>query len=242
MPAPPVPANPQFSNPQPQHHSQQQHTPTRTNVLQLPQITKELASLERSVAEAKAASLKEERTLVDAQRLAIQEIERTAHEEEQFLEGVELERGEEEQEVLLHGAVDELLRHGVTDVAGRLPIGLGQTNQKVDDAGKQAWQQQTSQLYRTSGHLPQRFEKPGNASVYHSSLHSPMLNILLMFAALWRYEIQRSHPLYTTTAGDYGKLHPTIHEMPTAFHGQSSKFSKHLNQAGPYRNCSLNIK
>ncbi|KAI9103774.1 hypothetical protein DFS34DRAFT_565092, partial [Phlyctochytrium arcticum] len=76
----------------------------------------------------------------------------------------------------------------------------------------------TSEVYRTKGHLPQRFDRP----------------------ALWRYEIKSKHPLYATTASDYGNIHPSVHEMPTAFHGQSSKFSKHLNQAGPYRNCSLN--
>ncbi|KAI8808127.1 hypothetical protein BJ742DRAFT_809812 [Cladochytrium replicatum] len=68
--------------------------------------------------------------------------------------------------------------------------------------------------------LPKRFEDPGS----------------------WSYKVKKQHPLFTTTSNQYGKRPPTAHEMPATFKGQSSKFSEHLNSAGPWRNFSLNIK
>ncbi|KAJ3049431.1 hypothetical protein HK097_009572 [Rhizophlyctis rosea] len=78
----------------------------------------------------------------------------------------------------------------------------------------------TSEVYRTKGELPRRFNEPG----------------------IWTHQTTHQHPLYTTTASQYGQYQPTVHEMPTTFHGQSARFSEHLNQAGPYRNHSLNTK
>ncbi|KAK5673194.1 hypothetical protein BDV3_005420 [Batrachochytrium dendrobatidis] len=77
----------------------------------------------------------------------------------------------------------------------------------------------TSDVYATMGPLPQRFEEPDT----------------------WNYKIKKQNPLYTTTTNQYGQQHPTIHDMPTVFRGQTSKFSEHLNISGPYRNFSLNI-
>ncbi|TPX55455.1 hypothetical protein PhCBS80983_g05291 [Powellomyces hirtus] len=209
----------------------------RTNVLQLPQIHKELASLQQALDKTRASIQKEDKCLIEAQRAAIHEMEQTAVEEVQVLEGVELDKAEEEQVVLLKGARYDLERfehvaHNEQpyDQQQQQQPEQQQFDQQEQDrrppriAGRAAEQtddpilQQTSDMYRTSGHMPHRFNKP----------------------ALWRYEIQREHPLYSTTSNDYGKIHPSVHEMPTGFHGQSSKFTKHTNQAGPYRNFSLN--
>ncbi|KAI8825241.1 uncharacterized protein EV422DRAFT_518041 [Fimicolochytrium jonesii] len=202
----------------------------RNNVLQLPQIHKELASLQKSLDQAQARIQKEDSDLLNAQRRAVKEMEETFVEESFALEGVELEKAEEEQEILLHGARSELNRHEHHNHLDGGPAG-GAGDENLDALRhrhearlprhveeKEKWQQHTSEMYRTTGHMPHRFERP----------------------ALWRYEIPGHHPLYSTTSGDYGKSHPTVHEMPVGFHGVSSKFTKHVNQAGPYRNNSLN--
>lgn len=147
-------------------------TPThkmRTNVLQMPQITKELASLQSHLDHTKARAQAEEKVLIQAVNNEINEMEHTAEEEKLFMEGVELEKAEEEQEILLHGAKDELerLEHGAKDVstvqAQARPESprdtLVMTNDEKSVPG--SWQTKTSELYRTSGHLPNRFEKPG---------------------------------------------------------------------------------
>ncbi|KAH6566975.1 hypothetical protein BSLG_010071 [Batrachochytrium salamandrivorans] len=76
----------------------------------------------------------------------------------------------------------------------------------------------TSDFYATHGKLPKRFEEPDT----------------------WNYKINQQNPLYTTTTNQYGLQRPTVHEMPTEFHGQTAEFSEHLSMAGPYRNFSLN--
>nr|KAJ3422588.1 hypothetical protein HK105_007420 [Polyrhizophydium stewartii] len=82
----------------------------------------------------------------------------------------------------------------------------------------------TSDLYTTMRALPRRFEEPGT----HRT-------------PIWNYKVKQQSPMYSTTANQYGQHRPTVHDMPTVFHGQTSKFSEHLNMAGPYRNFSLNI-
>ncbi|KAJ3268390.1 hypothetical protein HDV01_001681 [Terramyces sp. JEL0728] len=77
----------------------------------------------------------------------------------------------------------------------------------------------TSDVYRTKGPLPKRFEEPDT----------------------WNYKVKKQHPMFSTTANSYGSQPPTIHDMPTTFLGQSTKFSEQLDHAGPYRNFSLNI-
>eukprot|EP00842_Homolaphlyctis_polyrhiza_P001621 jgi/Hompol1/245/HPOL_000394-RA len=77
----------------------------------------------------------------------------------------------------------------------------------------------TSEYYTTMGTLPRRFEEPG----------------------IWKYKVKQQNPMYTTTSNQYGQMPPTVHDMPTVFRGQTSKFTEHLNMAGPYRNFSLNI-
>ncbi|KAJ3165092.1 hypothetical protein HDU88_004811 [Geranomyces variabilis] len=223
----------------------------RNAVLQVPQIRKELASLQAALDRARAGIRKEDHKLVDAQRLAIAEMRETAREEVYVLEGVELAKAEDEQVVLLHGAQQdlkryELLEHEAAAAAARADEAAAAADaaargETVEEAAELSTRvasgvlvsagaaeveaeaenpvlQITSELYRTSGHMPHRFNKP----------------------ALWRYEIKGQHPLYSTTSNDYGKVHPSVHEMPHGFNGQSSKFTKHMNQAGPYRNFSLN--
>ncbi|KAL3852550.1 hypothetical protein ACJMK2_016174 [Sinanodonta woodiana] len=48
------------------------------------------------------------------------------------------------------------------------------------------------------------------------------------------------HPMYRTSATEYGSRAPTVHTMPTSFHARSMKFSEHLGKCGMYRNHSLN--
>ncbi|PAA72761.1 hypothetical protein BOX15_Mlig025973g1, partial [Macrostomum lignano] len=48
------------------------------------------------------------------------------------------------------------------------------------------------------------------------------------------------HPMYRTTASDYGKMSPTVHTMPTTFHPVSQTFSEKLGKCGMYRNHSMN--
>ncbi|KAF6025572.1 C9orf116 [Bugula neritina] len=78
----------------------------------------------------------------------------------------------------------------------------------------------TSDVYRTFG-IPDRFENP---EWFEGYTHKPV------------------HPLYRTTAQDYGGKEPSVHTMPTHFYGRSQKFSNHLGKtgAGKLRNQSLN--
>ncbi|KAL7753966.1 hypothetical protein RI367_000899 [Sorochytrium milnesiophthora] len=61
-------------------------------------------------------------------------------------------------------------------------------------------------------------------------------------AAGWQYKVKTQHPLYTTTANQYGVRAPAEQELAKTRHVVSQKFSSHLGQAGPYRNHSLNTK
>ncbi|KAJ2995932.1 hypothetical protein HDV02_000283 [Globomyces sp. JEL0801] len=61
----------------------------------------------------------------------------------------------------------------------------------------------TSDVYHINGKLPMRFEEPD----------------------LWKYDVKKQHPLYTTTTNTYGSQPPTVHDMPSTFQGQTSKFS-----------------
>ncbi|KAI9179291.1 hypothetical protein H9P43_005954 [Blastocladiella emersonii ATCC 22665] len=58
----------------------------------------------------------------------------------------------------------------------------------------------------------------------------------------WQYRVKEQHPLFTTTANEYGKLVPAPKDMPKERYTVSKKFSEHLSKAGPYRNFSLNTK
>ncbi|KAJ3076704.1 hypothetical protein HDU98_001166 [Podochytrium sp. JEL0797] len=62
----------------------------------------------------------------------------------------------------------------------------------------------TSDFYACETTLPRRFECPGS----------------------WQYKPKEQNKTYMTTSNMYGLYAPTVHEMPTRFHGQSSKFSQ----------------
>lgn len=78
----------------------------------------------------------------------------------------------------------------------------------------------TSEIYSLDKPLPARFDRP----------------------ASWEYKVVKQHPCFMTTSNQYGSVKPTAWEMPITFNGMTNSFTETLNQAGPYRNCSLNMK
>ncbi|CAB4043607.1 Hypothetical predicted protein [Paramuricea clavata] len=54
------------------------------------------------------------------------------------------------------------------------------------------------------------------------------------------YNAKTQHPMYMTSAMEYGSRQPTVHTMPTMFHAKNQKFSEHLGTCGMYRDHSLN--
>lgn len=78
---------------------------------------------------------------------------------------------------------------------------------------------QTSEYYRTSD-IPNRFDNPEWFQGYGSK--------------------NTQHPMYRTSAADYGSKQPSVHTMPNCFHARSQKFTDHLGNCGMYRNHSLN--
>ncbi|KAG7480413.1 hypothetical protein MATL_G00055880 [Megalops atlanticus] len=77
----------------------------------------------------------------------------------------------------------------------------------------------TSDVYRVEKNLPERFNNPDRIQGYSKKV---------------------IHPLYRTTNQTYGGKKPTVHEMPTAFHGDSRRFTEHLLKSGMYRDHGLN--
>ncbi|XP_007229159.2 piercer of microtubule wall 1 protein [Astyanax mexicanus] len=75
----------------------------------------------------------------------------------------------------------------------------------------------TSDFYRVKPNLPKRFNHPEK---------------------LRGYSKKTLHPLYQTTNQTYGSKKPTVHEMPTAFHGTCRKFSE--NTRGMYKDNGFN--
>ncbi|KAI1900601.1 hypothetical protein AGOR_G00051600 [Albula goreensis] len=80
-------------------------------------------------------------------------------------------------------------------------------------------QLKTSDVYRVDQNLPKRFNNP---DCFHG------------------YSKKTIHPFYRTTNQTYGGRKPTVHEMPTAFHGDSRRFTEHLLKSGMYRDTRLN--
>ncbi|XP_062522353.1 piercer of microtubule wall 1 protein-like isoform X2 [Corticium candelabrum] len=78
--------------------------------------------------------------------------------------------------------------------------------------------QRTSDTYRTHN-LPERFDKPD---------------------CFQGYNTKQEHPMYRTSTSTYGGVSPTVHTVPTSWHGKSQKFTEHLGLSGMYRNHSLN--
>ncbi|KAL5014671.1 hypothetical protein ScPMuIL_008941 [Solemya velum] len=78
--------------------------------------------------------------------------------------------------------------------------------------------EKTSDYYQTRN-IPNRFDNPDWFQGYGG---------------------QKQHPMYRTSATEYGSKAPSVHTMPTCFHGRSQKFSLHLGTCGMYKNHSLN--
>ncbi|NXI41496.1 CI116 protein, partial [Galbula dea] len=76
----------------------------------------------------------------------------------------------------------------------------------------------TSDWYRTSPALPDRFQQP---------------------SCFRGYGQPKSHPLYRTSNQTYGSRAPTVHEVPTSFHVTPHTFSSTLAKCGMYRNHGL---
>jgi len=76
----------------------------------------------------------------------------------------------------------------------------------------------TSEFYKVND-VPERFDKPDE------------------FKGYGKKEI---HPMYMTSASEYGCRQPTVHVMPQTFHAKSQTFSEHLGKCGMFRNYSLN--
>ncbi|KAJ3280315.1 hypothetical protein HK104_000757 [Borealophlyctis nickersoniae] len=220
------------------------------------QLQQEVSALESSLVATIHETERQQRAAVQAERLAALEHTRTEEEARVGGIGCEIPRddgvyivdGHRRSKDLVKERNDAQARHGMQnasemgprmegplemtpqrDSTGAAPLATGNSpataagdleKRLAREMGKAVWQLKTSDVYRTVGKLPRRFEEPG----------------------VWRYATKKTHPLYTTTSSQYGQYCPTVHDMPTTFHGQSARFSEHLNQAGPYRNFSLNTK
>uniref|UniRef100_A0A7M5V8Y7 Uncharacterized protein n=1 Tax=Clytia hemisphaerica TaxID=252671 RepID=A0A7M5V8Y7_9CNID len=73
--------------------------------------------------------------------------------------------------------------------------------------------------YYTVKNIPDRFNKPDSFKGYAK---------------------KQAHPMYMTSAMEYGNREPSVHVMPQTFHAKSQKFTEHLGQCGMYKNYSLN--
>ncbi|XP_076860339.1 piercer of microtubule wall 2 protein [Brachyhypopomus gauderio] len=76
----------------------------------------------------------------------------------------------------------------------------------------------TSDVYRVSKDLPKRFNHPDCFKGYGRNVH----------------------PLYQTTNQTYGSQKPTVHEMPTSFHGSRRTFSEDFLKSGMFRDNGFN--
>ncbi|XP_062522352.1 piercer of microtubule wall 1 protein-like isoform X1 [Corticium candelabrum] len=98
--------------------------------------------------------------------------------------------------------------------------------------------QRTSDTYRTHN-LPERFDKPvlsGNP-VFTCE---PNVKREKRGDCFQGYNTKQEHPMYRTSTSTYGGVSPTVHTVPTSWHGKSQKFTEHLGLSGMYRNHSLN--
>ncbi|XP_007901063.1 UPF0691 protein C9orf116 homolog [Callorhinchus milii] len=80
--------------------------------------------------------------------------------------------------------------------------------------------QKTSKTYRVSAELPERFEHPDCFQGYSS---------------------RPTNQLYRTSNQSYGSRAPTVHEMPTVYHGRSWNFTKKMMKTGMYRDNGFNM-
>jgi hypothetical protein len=76
-------------------------------------------------------------------------------------------------------------------------------------------EERTSEYYKVSV-IPERFDHPNWFKGYGSN----------------------EHPLYRTSNNTYGSKSPSVHTMPTSYHGRSQKFTASMGLN--YRSHSLN--
>ncbi|XP_052738323.1 piercer of microtubule wall 1 protein [Bicyclus anynana] len=77
--------------------------------------------------------------------------------------------------------------------------------------------------FLTTCNLPKRFEHPHWFNGYGC-------------------QTNRGHPLYRTSASEYGWYPPGYHSIPNVFFPKNQHFSNYLASAGMYRNYSLNTE
>uniref|UniRef100_A0A6Q2XQ10 Uncharacterized protein n=1 Tax=Esox lucius TaxID=8010 RepID=A0A6Q2XQ10_ESOLU len=77
----------------------------------------------------------------------------------------------------------------------------------------------TSDVYKVDEHLPTRFNNPD---------------------CFRGYSTKKNHPFYQTSNQIYGNKRPTVHEMPTSFHGSYRRFSEHMLKSGMFRDNGFN--
>ncbi|XP_057296544.1 piercer of microtubule wall 1 protein-like isoform X1 [Hydractinia symbiolongicarpus] len=105
--------------------------------------------------------------------------------------------------------------------------------------------------YYTVRDVPERFDKPETLPESHHNVGNPVFSCPTTVDAsvpplgpeqdmFKGYGMKQPHPMYMTSAMEYGNRKPTVHVMPQTFHAKSQKFSEHLGQCGMYRNYSLN--
>ncbi|NXO03554.1 CI116 protein, partial [Rhinopomastus cyanomelas] len=80
-------------------------------------------------------------------------------------------------------------------------------------------QSRTSEWYRTRPGLPKRFQHPG---------------------CFRGYGQPQPHPLYRTSNQEYGRIAPTVHDVPTSYHTVPHSLSNTLERCGMYRDNGLN--
>ncbi|KAJ3019206.1 hypothetical protein HKX48_002281 [Thoreauomyces humboldtii] len=160
----------------------------RTNVLQLPQIHRELASLSANLSRTRSVIDAHDARLLEARRRAVAEMVETRREEGMCMEGVELELAEGEQGVLLSGALEVLERHEgkgglhhhhdherkvVDDVDGNEAPDVGTTTTTTIVTRRRRRTENkvqtdpilmhTGDVYKTAPHMPHRFKRPGES-------------------------------------------------------------------------------
>ena len=108
------------------------------------------------------------------------------------------------------------------------------TEQEQGSAQKKETHQEAAK-FSLNSNLPYRFQNPQEWDFPQGRKSNSK-------SAIRRHPTASSNnPLYATTSSQYGQP-PSRFEMPYKFHGVSQAFSKHLSQAGPFRNNSLNMK
>ncbi|KAI8929922.1 hypothetical protein BC831DRAFT_441604 [Entophlyctis helioformis] len=192
--------------------------PVRANVLQEPQIHKEIHALETHMA-ALRASISESEKRIQAHEAALPPASPRAH-----VPSIGAAPGyvcvtSTSSAATVNASTSSNLSQQTQKQHRQATQPHGKLGDPASGTSDSGHGTRTSDLYSTDGKLPSRFEEPGS----------------------WNYKIKEQHPLYTTTTNQHGQMRPTVHDMPTVFHGQESKFTEHLNMAGPYRNFSLNI-